>query len=132
MASKLTEVVIDCHRPRILAAFRCEVLGYEVIDEREDLVEIAGWHPTAEAVRRQGGPPTLLFVRVPESKTVKNRVHLDVSPIDRGRDEEVERLLALGARHVDVGQGEQSWVVLADPEGNEFCVLRTLGDPPVG
>ncbi len=132
MASRLTEVVIDCHRPRILAAFWCEVLGYEVIDERDDLVEIAGWHPTAEVVRRQAGPPTLIFVRVSESKAVKNRVHLDVSPIDRGRDEEVERLLASGARHVDIGQGEQSWVVLADPEGNEFCVLRSLHDQPVG
>ena len=132
MASRLTEVVIDCHRPRVLAAFWCEVLGYDVVDEGDDLVEIAGWQPTAEAVRRQVGPPTLIFVRVPESKAVKNRVHLDVSPIDRGRDEEVERLLALGARHVDIGQGEQSWVVLADPEGNEFCVLRSLHDLPAG
>jgi hypothetical protein len=128
----LTEVVIDCHRPRALAAFWCEVLAYEIIDERDDLVEISGWHPTAEAVRQRIGPPTLIFVRVPESKTVKNRLHLDVSPIDRGRDEEVDRLLALGARHVDIGQGEQSWVVLADPEGNEFCVLRSLDDRPAG
>jgi hypothetical protein len=57
---------------------------------------------------------------------VKNRLHLDVSPIDRTRDEEVDRLVALGASHVDIGQGEQRWVVLADPEGNEFCVLRSL------
>ncbi len=70
--------------------------------------------------------PTVIFIRVPEPKTVKNRLHIDVSPIDRGQDEEVERLLALGARRVDIGQGEQSWVVLADPEGNEFCVLRRL------
>jgi hypothetical protein len=70
--------------------------------------------------------PTLVFIKVPESKAVKNRLHIDVSPIDRGQDEEVERLLALGARRVDIGQGEQSWVVLADPEDNEFCVLRAL------
>ena len=126
MTSRFTELVIDCHRPRELAAFWCAVLGYKVIDEREDLVEIAGWQPEVDAVRAQASPPTLLFVRVPESKVVKNRVHLDVSPIDRGRDEEVERLIGLGARHVDIGQGEQSWVVLADPEGNEFCVLRSL------
>jgi catechol 2,3-dioxygenase-like lactoylglutathione lyase family enzyme len=126
MASRFTELVIDCHHPRELADFWCAVLGYEVIDAQDDDVEISGWNPTPEAVRAQVHPPTLLFTRVPESKTVKNRLHIDVSPIDRSRDEEVERLLALGARHVDIGQGERSWVVLADPEGNEFCVLRSL------
>ena len=126
MTSRFTELVIDCHEPERLAAFWCAVLDYAVVDRREGLVEIAGWHPTVETVRARINAPTLVFVRVPESKTVKNRVHLDVSPIDRSRDEEVERLLALGARHVDIGQGEQSWVVLADPEGNEFCVLRSL------
>jgi hypothetical protein len=60
---------------------------------------------------------------VPEGKTVKNRLHLDVNPTDREQDDEVRRLLDLGARQADVGQGEASWVVLADPEGNEFCVL---------
>jgi len=69
-------------------------------------------------------PPTLTFARVPEGKIVKNRVHLDVSPTDREQAEEVRRLLGLGARHADVGQtGEEPWVTLADPEGNEFCVL---------
>ncbi len=58
-----------------------------------------------------------------EGKTVKNRLHLDVNPTDREQDEEVRRLLDLGAPHADVGQGDESWVVLADPEGNEFCVL---------
>jgi hypothetical protein len=70
-------------------------------------------------------PPTLTFAYVPESKTVKNRLHLDVSPTDREQDEEVRRLLGLGARHADVGQGDVDWVVLADPEGNEFCVLAS-------
>jgi hypothetical protein len=61
---------------------------------------------------------------VQEGKTIKNRLHLDVSPTDRDQDEEVRRLLDLGARHADVGQtGDESWVCLADPEGNEFCVL---------
>jgi Glyoxalase-like domain len=69
-------------------------------------------------------PPTLTFARVPEGKTVKNRLHLDVSPTDREQGEEVRRLLDLGAQHADVGQtGDESWVVLTDPEGNEFCVL---------
>jgi hypothetical protein len=60
---------------------------------------------------------------VPEGKTVKNRLHLDLNPTDREQDEEVRRLIDLGARHADVGQGDASWVVLVDPEGNEFCVL---------
>jgi hypothetical protein len=67
--------------------------------------------------------PALTFAHVPEGKTVKNRLHLDLNPTDREQDEEVRRLLDLGARHADVGQGDVSWVVLADPEGNEFCVL---------
>jgi Glyoxalase-like domain len=65
--------------------------------------------------------PGLLFVSVPGSKRIKNRLHLDFRPDNR--DVEVERLLALGATRADVGQGAQSWIVLADPEGNEFCVL---------
>jgi hypothetical protein len=68
-------------------------------------------------------PPMLTFAYVPEGKGVKNRLHLDVSPTDREQDEEVRRVVGLGARHADVGQGDQDWVVLADPEGNEFCVL---------
>ena len=67
--------------------------------------------------------PGLIFGSVPEQKTIKNRLHLDFRPDDQ--DAEVDRLLALGARRVDIGQGVQPWVVLADPEGNEFCVLGT-------
>jgi hypothetical protein len=67
-----------------------------------------------------------MFAPVPEGKEVKNRLHIDVNHIDRSQEQEVERLVALGARRVDVGQGDVSWVVLADPEGNEFCVLRSL------
>jgi hypothetical protein len=76
--------------------------------------------------RPEGRPPDIDFVPAAEAKTVKNRLHLDVAPRpEDSRDAEVNRLLVLGARHVDVGQGpEVSWVVLADPEGNEFCVLR--------
>ena len=69
------------------------------------------------------GPPRLTCAHVPEAKTVKNRLHLDLNPTDTEQDQEVRRLLDLGARHADVGQGDASWVVLADPEGNEFCVL---------
>jgi Glyoxalase-like domain len=126
MTSRFTEVVIDCRDPLALSAFWAAVLDYEVIDERDDQVEIGSWEPTVEAVRTQPNPATLVFREVPDDKVVKNRLHLDVSPIDSSRDQEVERLIALGASRVDIGQGEQSWVVLADPEGNEFCVLRSL------
>jgi hypothetical protein len=123
MASKFTELAIDCADPGALARFWCSALGYEVRDKDDELVTIGP--PTAPEDGNHPGPvaPTLTFARVPEGKTVKNRLHLDVNPTDREQDEEVRRLLDLGARHADVGQGDQSWVVLTDPEGNEFCVL---------
>jgi catechol 2,3-dioxygenase-like lactoylglutathione lyase family enzyme len=124
MTSKLTELAIDCADPDGLARFWCSVLGYEVQDEEDGLVTIGS--PVAPDGKTRAGPvpPTLTFARVPEGKTAKNRVHLDINPTDQDQGEEVRRLLDLGARHADVGQtGEESWVTLADPEGNEFCVL---------
>ncbi|MFF9410778.1 VOC family protein [Streptomyces anandii] len=127
MTSRFTELVVDCHDPERLAAFWCAALGFKVIERSEGKVEIGSWVPTVEEVRARQMPPTLVFIRVPEGKTVKNRLHLDVSPIDGSTDEEVARLLGLGAARVDVGQGPgRGWVVMADPEGNEFDVLRTL------
>ncbi|MFE3515966.1 VOC family protein [Streptomyces sp. NPDC059166] len=127
MTSRFTELTVDCRDPERLAAFWCEVLGFEVIERSEGQVEIGSWVPTVEEVRARQMPPTLVFIRVPEGKAVKNRLHLDVSPIDAGTEEEVARLVALGATRADVGQGPgRSWVVMADPEGNEFDVLRTL------
>lgn len=130
MTSRLTEINVDCAEPRPLADFWCEVLGYTVLDATDDLVEIGpgrgGDAELLEAVRRGPVAPSLFFARVPEGKSVKNRLHLDLSPIDRTQAEEVARLEALGARRTDVGQGEVSWVVMADPEGNELCVLRSL------
>jgi hypothetical protein len=124
VASKFTELEIDCADPHGLARFWCAVLDYEVQDEDDEVVAI-GSPLVPEGKERVGPvPPTLTFARVPEGKTIKNRLHLDVNPTDREQDEEVRRLLELGARHADVGQGDDvSWVVLADPEGNEFCVL---------
>jgi hypothetical protein len=75
-----------------------------------------------EGSREDGASPDLLFLRVPEAKAGKNRLHLDLRPDDQ--DAEVARLEGLGATRADIGQGETSWVVMADPEGNEFCVLR--------
>lgn len=125
MASKFTELAIDCHDPRRLADFWCAVLDYEVREEDEDGVMISAPELTEGKDRRGPIPPMLTLLAVPESKSVKNRLHIDVNPTDREQAEEVERLLDLGARHVDIGQGEQSWVVLTDPEGNEFCVLQS-------
>ena len=118
MASRFTELVIDSHDPERLAAFWQEVLGCPTMERGSDggpYVWIGGG----------GSPVELVFVPVPETKAVKNRIHIDVNPSDWDQAEEVERLLALGARHADVGQGDVSWVVLADPEGNEFCVLSS-------
>jgi hypothetical protein len=124
MTSKFTELAIDCADPGGLARFWCSVLGYEVQEEEDGFVAIGS--PALPDGKNQPGPvpPTLTFARVPEGKTLKNRLHIDVNPVDREQDEEVRRLLTLGARHADVGQGpDVSWVTLADPEGNEFCVL---------
>jgi catechol 2,3-dioxygenase-like lactoylglutathione lyase family enzyme len=119
VTARLTEIVVDCTDAERLAEFWCGVLGWEIVDRDEGDVEIGG----------RGGMPTILFQPVPEPKTVKNRIHLDVNPTDRDQAEEVERIVALGARRVDVGQGDQTWVVLADPEGNELCVLRSRVEP---
>jgi catechol-2,3-dioxygenase len=118
MTSRLTQVAIDCANPRRLAEFWAAVLGYEITEEDDEIVSL-------EAPDRS--PPGLDLIAVPEPKSVKNRLHLDLSPRDRDQDEEVERILelGLGATRIDIGQGDVSWVVLADPEGNEFCVLRT-------
>jgi catechol 2,3-dioxygenase-like lactoylglutathione lyase family enzyme len=115
MACRITELVLDCADPERLAAFWAEVLGWEVIDRENDSVEIG----------RPGEYPTIVFDAVPEPKQVKLRLHIDVNATDRDQDAELERLLAIGAVPTDVGQtGDESWHVLADPEGNEFCLLR--------
>jgi catechol 2,3-dioxygenase-like lactoylglutathione lyase family enzyme len=134
MGSRLTEIVVDCRDPAAQATFWAAALGYHVVRAEEGQVEIAPWEreppDLAERVRRAPGAPALVFVTVPEAKTVKNRLHLDVRPVDGSHELEVERLVALGARRADIGQGEVPWVVLADPEGNEFCVLGPLAAQP--
>jgi Glyoxalase-like domain len=123
MTSKFTELAIDCADPSGLARFWCSVLDYEVQDEDDDIVTIGS--PMVPEGRNQRGPvpPTLTFARVPEGKTVKNRLHLDINPADREQDEEIARLVGLGARVVNDNRPEFSWVTLTDPEGNEFDVL---------
>lgn len=125
MACRLSEIVIGCRDPEALAQFWCGVLGHVVLDREGDvLVEIG------PAGGFGGAEPTLLFLREEERTPGRSRVHVDVNPTDRDQDAELERLLALGACHADVGQpADASWYVLADPEDNEFCLLRSRLDP---
>jgi hypothetical protein len=123
MTSKFTELAIDCADPGGLARFWCSVLDYEVQEEDDGIVAI-GSPMVPEGKNRPGPvPPTLTFAHVPEGKTVKNRVHLDVNPTDMEQDEEIARLVELGATVVNDNRPEFGWVTLADPEGNEFDVL---------
>jgi catechol 2,3-dioxygenase-like lactoylglutathione lyase family enzyme len=130
MTSRLTEVIIDCHDLDAMADFWNAVLGYERASSGEGWLAIssAGDRPNAALLRQEPVPSIVAFVLVPESKATKNRLHLDVTPIDCAQDTEVERLIGLGARRVDIGQADTPWVVMADPEGNEFCVMPAL-DP---
>ena len=109
------QVVVDAHDPHALAAWWRDALGWVIVsDDDPDEAEI---RPTENRL------PGILFGRCDDEKRTKNRLHLDFRPDDQ--DAEVARLIDLGASRVDIGQGAQSWVVLADPEGNEFCVLRS-------
>ncbi|MGA2284443.1 MAG: VOC family protein [Candidatus Dormibacteria bacterium] len=107
-------IVVDCRDARRVAEFWSQVfqLPLQGSDDGDWWIELGG------------DSPDILFLEVPEKKTVKNRLHLDLRPDQQ--DAEVRRLELLGARRVDIGQGDVTWVVMADPEGNEFCVLRPL------
>jgi len=120
MACRITELVLDCGDPERLAGFWCEVLGWKVLDrEGNEAIEIG---PEGGA---DGVQPVLVLSASTDPKRDKLRLHLDLNATDRDQAAELERLLALGARPADVGQtGAESWHVLADPEGNEFCLLR--------
>jgi hypothetical protein len=124
--ARVTSIVIDCDDPVLVATFWHGAIGgnLSVDADGDAIVALA-----APAVR-------LDFLRVPERKSVKNRLHIDVNAVDGDQDRELARLLALGARRIDIGQGEygtirrggqtqelMNWYVLADPEGNEFCLL---------
>ena len=121
MASVINEVVIDCDDPQRVAAFWAEALSWQAQQDGD-----IWW------MSESGDPAdvglALVFIKVPEPKTVKNRLHIDLTPFRCDQDAEVARLLALGATRVDIGQGDVPWVVLGDPEGNEFCVLRRRRD----
>ncbi|HEY7044739.1 MAG TPA: VOC family protein [Nocardioidaceae bacterium] len=114
-------VCVNTTDPGRLAPFWEQTLGWRRIYDAPDEVALG---PPADSPE-DGVSPELLFLQVPEEKSVINRLHIDLRPDDQAA--EVERILALGATRADVGQGDDvSWVVLADPDGNEFCVLRAL------
>jgi predicted enzyme related to lactoylglutathione lyase len=116
MPVRLHHIVIDAHDLPGLARFWTQALGWKVLSERENEIVIG---------TDENAPVGVCFMPVTDPKTVKNRVHLDLTCGAEDRDQEIDRLLALGARRVDIGQtGAESWAVLADPEGNEFCVVR--------
>ncbi len=116
MTASLHHIVIDTHDLPALARFWASVLKWRILSEREREVVIG---PDA------GSPVGICFMPAPGTKTAKNRLHLDLTTGPDEREAEIERILALGARRADVGQtGDESWTVLADPEGNEFCVVR--------
>jgi catechol 2,3-dioxygenase-like lactoylglutathione lyase family enzyme len=128
MASRLTEVIIDCRDLERVTGFWCAVLGYERANAGDGWAAIgpAGPRASDEQLVAAAQPPALAFVQVPEDKVMKNRVHLDVTPTDRTQEDEVDRLVGLGACRADIGQGSTPWVVMADPEGNEFCVMPAI------
>jgi predicted enzyme related to lactoylglutathione lyase len=116
MPVTLHHIVVDAHDLPGLARFWAQALGWEILSEREREIVIG---PDENA------SVGMCFMPVTDVKTVKNRVHLDLTTSATDRGAEIDRLLALGARRVDIGQtGAESWTVLADPEGNEFCVIR--------
>ena len=113
-------VTVDAHDCELLARFWSAVLGWRITIESDDewAIEPPVGSPEEDVA------PDVLFVKVPDEKVVKNRLHLDLRPKDLAA--EVARILDLGATRADIGQHDVSWVVLADPEGNEFCVLQPL------
>ncbi|HZL01808.1 MAG TPA: VOC family protein [Cellulomonas sp.] len=131
MGLVVSQLCVDCGEPAVLARWWAHVLGWRVVGGAA-ADEDAGGDALAdddevEIEPGDGSHVGLLFLRVPEAKSVKNRLHLDLRPQD-GSDQQTElaRLIELGARPVDIGQGlDVTWYVLVDPEGNEFCLLRS-------
>ncbi|HIM89578.1 MAG TPA: VOC family protein [Dehalococcoidia bacterium] len=110
-------MTFDCHNPLLLAEFWSAVLEYET--ENWPVIDGATSKP------RDGGVPHIAFIKAPEAKTAKNRLHLDIQPVGRTMESEVERLVELGATRIDVfNEPSETWTVMNDPEGNEFCVLK--------
>jgi catechol 2,3-dioxygenase-like lactoylglutathione lyase family enzyme len=129
MACRISELVLGCRDPEVLARFWCAVLDFVVLDreDRDGTVEMVEIGPREGF----GGPqPTIILSRRDEPERGKSRLHIDLNATDRDQDAELERLLDLGARPADIGQtGQEPWHVLMDPEGHEFCLLAARLDP---
>lgn len=118
MTIAINSLTVDSRDPRAVAAFWSAALDWPILYESADEVMIAPFD------ERKPGVFPVLFLKNPDDKRVKNRWHFDLAPEDQAA--EVARLEDLGARRADIGQGEVDWVVMADVEGNEFCVLKSL------
>jgi predicted enzyme related to lactoylglutathione lyase len=129
MSSRISHTTLDARDAHAQSVWWGQVLGFS--EDPRDPNE-----PGHEEcmIFSPDGRQRVLFIEVPEGKTVKNRLHFDLSPTDRSRDEEVDRLLAAGATMVQDLRGKDGpgtgWATLADPEGNEFCVLRSEAERP--
>ena len=117
MSLEWEQVTIDSEDPTSLGNWWKDALRWVIVDDDPEVFEI---RPAT------GRVPGMLFLRTGNAKTAKNRLHFDFRPDDQAA--EVERLLGLGASRVDIGQGDATWIVLADPEGNEFCVLSSSAE----
>jgi predicted enzyme related to lactoylglutathione lyase len=124
MGTRISSICIDAVEPRAVAEFWSAVLGWTVIEEDEEGISLASSNEELLSID---------ILRVPEAKQLKNRLHIDLRADGTSFESERDRLQALGARPVDIGQGpDVSWVVLADPEGNEFCLLRRTVQEVIG
>jgi glyoxalase superfamily protein len=131
VTSFISHTTIDCANAYELSEWWKRLLGY--VDLPDDPNEPG--HQEC-LIQRPDGGHQLLFIEVPEAKTVKNRLHFDLRPSERSRDDEVTWALSIGATQVDDLRGKYGpgtgWVVLADPEGNEFCILRSVAEVEAG
>ncbi|MFF2344680.1 VOC family protein [Pseudarthrobacter sp. NPDC058119] len=124
MSCRISELVLNCTDPEVLARFWSEVLGYVELDREDGAIEIG------PETGFGGMQPTIILSSSSNPRAGRLPLHIDVNPVDRDQAAELERLLALGARPADVGQaGSEQWHVLQDPEGNEFCLLRKRLEP---
>ena len=122
---KIQCITIDCHNPKALSEFWAQALNWKF---DENPTENEAYIEKNLELNNSDGYPDLLFIKVPDQKSSKNRVHLDLRPTNQL--EEVERLEKIGATRIEIGQSsysETTWIVMADPEGNEFCILKALG-----